>query len=136
DLDQAHTALADDGEPRVVAVVRDLDADREGGVDQVGALLDLDLAVVDGDDRHTAIRLPGGRAAASWSDRGAAGAWPASPPARRGSRRGTSRRWGQRPSWPRRRGRRGSCRRSAWPPSAPGRRPAPPPRRARCGRGG
>jgi hypothetical protein len=52
DLDQTHAALADHRQSRVVAVVRHLDADLGGSLDQVGPGLDLDAATVDGDRRH------------------------------------------------------------------------------------
>ena len=35
DLDQAHPAIADDGQRRMIAVVRDLDPDLLGGLDQI-----------------------------------------------------------------------------------------------------
>ncbi len=59
DLDHAHAALADDRQARVVAVVGNLNPHLEAGFDEIGSGRDLDLAPVDGQDRH--------QAAAPWS---------------------------------------------------------------------
>ena len=48
-LDQAHAAVADDRELRMVAVVRHVDPDAAGGLDHVRALGHGDLLAVDGD---------------------------------------------------------------------------------------
>ena len=55
DLDQAHAALADDREARVVAEVRDVDAGELRGVDEVEVLRDLDRLAVE-DDRERVLR--------------------------------------------------------------------------------
>src|SRR5207302_147862 len=47
DLDQAHAAVAGDGEAGVPAVVRDLDAEALGGANDGGAVLDRDPPAVD-----------------------------------------------------------------------------------------
>ena len=52
DLDQAHPAVADDGQPRMIAVVRDLDADLLGGLDQIEPVGYFDFLAVDGELRH------------------------------------------------------------------------------------
>src|SRR5205823_1735934 len=49
DLDQAHPALSDDRQPRVIAEVRDVDAGELGRVDQVHVLRDLDRTAVEED---------------------------------------------------------------------------------------
>src|ERR1035437_6304650 len=55
DLDHAHAALADDGEPRVVAEVRDLDAGGTARLERVRVVRDFDDLSVDGYARHDAV---------------------------------------------------------------------------------
>ena len=52
DVHHAEPALAGDGEPRMVAVVGDLDTERAGGLDQVRPRGHLDLAAVNGELGH------------------------------------------------------------------------------------
>src|SRR5207244_12468440 len=73
-LDQAHAALAGDGEARVVAEVGNGDADAAGGFDQVVAGVGLDLDAVDEDLQHLGrsgdlgLRLRGTGLAAAGGD--------------------------------------------------------------------
>ena len=52
DVHHTEATLPGDREPRVIAIVRDLDAQPARGLDEVRAGLDLDLFPVDGDLRH------------------------------------------------------------------------------------
>src|SRR5436190_2249284 len=52
DVHHTEATLPGDREPRVIAIVRDLDAQPARGLDEVRADLDLDLLAVDGDLRH------------------------------------------------------------------------------------
>jgi hypothetical protein len=55
DLDQAHTALSDDAQGRVIAKVRDVDVGGFGGLDDVDAVLDFDFVSVDGNFSHKVL---------------------------------------------------------------------------------
>ncbi len=73
DLDQAHAAVAGDGETRVPAVVRDLDAEALGGANDGGAVLDRDPAAVDlnrGHGRERRILMVRAPRSAAGSGRG------------------------------------------------------------------
>ena len=52
DFDEAHAALADDGQGGVVAEVGDVDVGSFGGLDDVDAVLDFDFDSVDGNFAH------------------------------------------------------------------------------------